>query len=170
MLAIGGAVAGIVALVLTAPFVGEETIVEVSYDRLLAGAIVPGEAMASVEGLELQLVSALDPGDEAFGFYQPQPGHRLIVFSFLITNRRDEAGDLPSAYIEAGDFALDDGTGDERGPLVAVIDRLAPPVQLDPGYTAPADVVFEVPMGRTPLEISFNQGAFFSDTAVFRFR
>jgi hypothetical protein len=165
-LVVGGAVAGIVALIIAAPFGGEERVVQVSYERLLAGDIGPREALIGVNSIDVELVSALDPADEAVAFLEPQPGYRLVLFSFLLTNDRNDGG---FARVDSGDFQMADPADDNRGPLLGVIGRRSRPVNLAEDETVEADIVFEVPEGMMPLEVSFG-GGFFADTAVYEFR
>ena len=169
LLVVGGLVAGIVALIVSAPFQREERIVDVSYTRLLAGDLGPGEAVVRVNSVEVQLMSALDPADDAFSFYAPQPGQRLVLFSLLLTNVQDSSDPSPYIAVLGDDFQLADASGNDQDPLLAVIDRRAPPARIDPGETVTVDIVFEVPVGIRPSELSFDRGGFLSDTGIFRF-
>jgi hypothetical protein len=164
-LVVAGAIAGVVALIVTAPFGGEERVVRVSYQRLLDGEIEPGETLVEVNATELELVAALDPADDAVAFIEPMPGYRLVLFSFLLTNDRRSG----VAVIGTDDFELADGDDGSRDPLLGVIGRRSQPIVLDAGETAGADLIFEVPEGVMPEQVSFGGGAF-SDTAVFEFR
>jgi len=165
-LVIGAAVAGIVALIIAAPFGGEERVVQVSYTRLLEGDIGPREARIEVNSIEVELVAALDPADEAVAFLEPQPGYRLVLFSFLLTNDRSDSG---YTRVASGDFQMADAAGGNRDPLLAVIGRRSRPVDLAEDETVDADIIFEVPEGTVPFEVSFG-GGFLADTAVYEFR
>lgn len=170
VLVIGGLVAGLVALIVTVPFAGEERVVEVSYSRLVNGEVVPGETRLIIDDIEIELMSALDPASDAVAFLAPQPGHRLVLFSFLVTVVRDESRATSRGnIIYATDFQLAYGVGGNRDPVLAVVARRSPPVQIAVGQPVIADVVFEVPEGILPIEVSFDRG-FFSDSAVYRFR
>jgi hypothetical protein len=89
-----------------------------------------------------------------------------VLFSFLLTNT---AGGDEYRYLSSGDFQLADSADGARDPLLAVIGRRAPPVRIREDETLGADLVFEVPEGSAPAEVSFDQG-FLSDKATFRFR
>jgi hypothetical protein len=113
----GAAVAGVVALILLIPWTGEEQVVEVSYDRVLAGDLAFGEAAFEVNLVKVELLSALDPADEALSFYSTPPGERLVLFSLLLTNEKPPGSDGPGEgapwrTVWADDFQLGDGAGD----------------------------------------------------------
>ncbi|MEX1254211.1 MAG: DUF4389 domain-containing protein [Dehalococcoidia bacterium] len=167
LLVVSGLVAGIVALILAVPWTGEEHVVDVSYTRLAEGTLGPGEALVRVNSVEVQLLSALDPADDAFSFYAPRPGSRLVLFSFLLTNVQD-SGDAPYISISGDDFQLAVATADASDPLLAVINRRAPPVRVDRGETVTAEMVFEVPGGFRPSEVSFGRRGFLGDIGIFR--
>jgi hypothetical protein len=169
-LAVGGLVAGLVALIVTAPYGGEEKVVDVSYSRLVDGELARGEAELEVNLVAVELVDAIDPANEAFGLYEPQPGYKLVLFSFFLTNQGDTSSDNPYRSVWGDDFRLDVGSDELRYPLIAVVDRLAPPVRLAPGERVAADVVFEVPASARPAELLFDRKGFFSDVGIFRFR
>jgi hypothetical protein len=165
-LAIGGLVAGIVSLFVFVPFGGEERVLRVSYERLLAGEVAPGDTLVEVNGIGVELLSAIDPADDIVGLIAPDPGYRFVLFSILLTNNK-ASGQQATVY--AGDFSLADRDDDDRYPVLAVVDRRSPPISFVDGQTLLADVVFEVPAVLDPLELSFDQG-FLSDAAVFDFR
>ncbi len=164
-LVIAGLVAGFVAVIIAAPFGGEERVVQVSYNRLLAGEIGPRETHVEVDSVQVELISALDPADDAIAIILPQPGHRLVLFSFLLTNDRDDGLRIT---IQGDHFQLADPADGARGPLLAVIGRRSPPVSIAEGQTVAADVVFEVPVGTLPSSVSFDRGLF-GDSAVYEF-
>lgn len=164
-LVIAGLVAGIVALIIAAPFGGEERVVQVSYNRLVNGELALGETLVKVNDIEIELISALDPADDAIAMILPQPGHRLVLFSFLLTNIRDDGSWIT---IQGDHFQLADPADGTRDPLLAVIGRRSPPVSIAEGQTVAADVVFEVPEGTLPSSVSFERGLF-SDSAVYEF-
>jgi hypothetical protein len=89
-----------------------------------------------------------------------------VLFSFLLTSDRNDGG---FARVDSGDFQMADPADDNRGPLLGVIGRRSRPVNLAEDETVEADIVFEVPEGMMPLEVSFG-GGFFADTAVYEFR
>ena len=165
-LVIGGLVAGIVALIIVTPFGGEERVVQVSYDRLLGGDIGPRETFVEVNSVGIELVAALDPADEAIAFLEPLPGHRLVLFSFLLTNGRT---DSRYTVVGSGDFQMADADDGSRDPLLGVIGRRSQPIRIEEGETVDADLIFEVPEGVIPDEVSFGPG-FFGDTVVYEFR
>ena len=171
LLVAGGLIAGLVALVVTTPFGGESRVVEVSYARLVDGELAPGETFVKVGSVGVELVGALDPADDAASFFGPRPGHRLVLFSFRLTNLNSFRNEDANIYVSGNDFHLSAARDDSREPLIAVIGRRAPPVLIEPLQTVAADVVFEVPVGSRPSEVSFDRSSLFSSNNVhYRFR
>jgi hypothetical protein len=166
--AVAGMVAGIVACAVFVPWTGETKEVEVSYARVTGAGLAPGEASITISAIQIDLVSALDPADDTLTLYPPRPGHRLVLFRLFVTGQRGDFDD--AAYFFGDDFQLNTGGDDDIDALLAVAGRRAPPVELPPGDTMPVEVVFEVPVGLDPAELTFREGGFLSDTGIFRFR
>jgi hypothetical protein len=170
VLGISAAVAGIVALIIFVPWGGEDKVVDVSYAQVVDGELPFGAAVLEVNQVEVELLSALDPADEGLSFYAPPPGSRLVLFSLLLTNHEGEDSETPWRFIGGSDFQLSDSIDDDQDPILAVIEGRAPPVRVNSGQTVTVDVVFNVPEGEQPLELSFDRdGGLLTDTGIFRF-
>ena len=76
---------------------------------------------------------------------------------------------VDDSTIFANDFQTADASLAERDPILAIIGRRPPPVRVSLHETVKVDVVFEVPEGLRPDEISYG-GGFLTDTAVYKFR
>ncbi len=167
VLATGGIVAGIVVAVIFS--LGEDVVTDVSYERLVAGEVRAGEAVVEVNGWKLELVDGLDPANEVVGLLQPLPGHRLVIFTFFITNVSDNS-DRTVGFLHRNDFDMVDAMMQERAPLLVVVGRRSTPERVRPHETVRVDAVFEVGTGTRPESVSFGGGGPFLDTAVFEFR
>ena len=168
VLAIAGLVAGVVSLIVFVSWGGEDRVVQVSYSRLLDGEIRPGETFIRVNSIDVELVSAVDPADDSVALIEPLPGHRLVLFTFVLTNVNDDSDAVPKT-IFGNDFQTVDSIEAERDPILAIVGRRPPPVGLRLHETVRVDVVFELPRGMRPDEVSYG-GGFLSDTAVYEFR
>lgn len=165
-------VLAVVALIVSEPWAVEEEIVQVSYSRLLAGEIVPGETGANVGAAYIELISALDPADEAIELIQPLPGHRLVVFTFTLTNtRRSSSGSFSDrdewVTVFGDDFKTVDPATSRRAPILVIVGRRAPPVAILPGETALVEVAFEVTAGEQPEEVSYGRRGPFGEIVVY---
>ncbi len=162
------AVAGCVALIVVAP--GQDRIVrEVSYARVLEGQLGYGETQIEVGPALIELVDATDPADELVPLIQPAPGHRLVQFSLFVTSLSNSDEGL---YLSGRDFDLTDAAGDDRDPALTLFDEQSLPVELSRGEMVIVDVVFALPLGVIPHELSFRpffDFLFGADEAVYRF-
>jgi hypothetical protein len=161
------ATAGVIALttVVIIFFQPGEKVVEVSYERLLAGEASSVETRVSTDVVTVELAAAADPADELLPFLVPQAGYRLIVFAVLVEN--DGRNDL---RIREGDFRLRDREDESQDPLLVLVDGRVAPVSLKKGGFSVVDLVFELPQGVDPAELRYDLGRIEADTIVYKFR
>jgi len=173
LLVTGGAVSLIATLVILTP---GDVMVEVSYERLLTGELVPGETHLQVDSAEdqfeseaatgtVELTAAADPADELVPLLVPQLGYRLVQFELTMENQSyDELEHDQSS------FRLKDEDGDSHRPVLAVVGGRIQGWEVDQGEAALAVIVFELPEGVDPLEFRFNIGHHVHRTVIYRFR
>ena len=111
-------IASVTTFALNVDFGGEEHIRQISYSRLLDGDVGPGETFISVNLVEVNLISALDPADELVELIEPRLGHRLVLFTFFLTNL---GSTRESVFID--DFQLSYADETDKDPLLAVAGR-----------------------------------------------
>ena len=132
----------------------QHIVTQVSYDRLVAGQMAPGEGRAVVHSGVVDLVGATDPGDEQYAFLDVTPGARLIEFELTMMNTRGARAGNP---IRTSRFRLRDTVGEEQEALLAVIDgsEIAP-AEIESGEFATVRVLFELAGGRNPAELQYD--------------
>lgn len=149
------AIAGFIALVIVAvPWRGEEHTIHVSYQRLVDEGMSFQEASLEVNGVGLDLLSAVDPADETLSLITPLPGHRLVTFSFFLTSHK-RSNELAPVFARDFDLRL---AGSDKDPVLAIVGRRSSPVVLYPGDSVEATVVFELPVGVVPESLLFRRG------------
>jgi hypothetical protein len=140
----GGAIAGGVVAVLV---VGEETQVQLSYQSLQSGTPAPTTEMRDVM---VTLLSATDPLLDGETLLEPDPGNRLVMFSFRMAN--DSWRDVK---IRESDFKLRDEDGKERKPELVTVAGHAAPQEVQRHEAVTMKAVFELPEGVAPAELKF---------------
>jgi len=149
MLAFGGVIAGLVTIAIVG--IGEHPSTEVSYERLLAGEVRPGETRLRVNSAVVELAGATDPADELYPFLEANAGHRLVEFALAIENVRPTSG--PDLRRDC--FTLKDTEGHSHDSLLVVIDGRIPPTRIDKHDVADAGLLFELPLEVRPLELRY---------------
>jgi hypothetical protein len=145
LVVIGALIGGIAALIAVP---GQTDEAEVRYESLLDGE--PSD-VAEVGGVAVRLVSAEDPYEFRDDLYVPEPGERFLVFYLEIENGRGYG-----LRISGGDFSLKDTDGDSRDPFLVTLAGARPPRTLVEGGTGDAVVMFEVPRGADPAELTYS--------------
>jgi len=173
VLAAGGVIGSLAALVILAP--GDVT-AEVSYERLLAGELLPGETRVQVEGTEdgfweeqgtgtVELTAAADPTDDLAPLLVPRTGHRFVEFELAVENQSYHSLD-----IEESNFRLKDEDDDNHRAVLVVVDGRIPPLEIDEGESATVGLFFELPVGLDPTELLFNMVHHVHRHVVYKFR
>jgi hypothetical protein len=155
-------VGGISALV---AWPGETKEVTVSYQQLL---LAEPSRSAEVSDVEAMLLVAEDPYVSDEGLFQPQVGHRFVLFSLLLYNRRDGPGDL-AALVEEGDFSLKDSLGEGHDPMLVTVAGRKPPVRVREAGRADVWMMFEVDEEAQPTELKYNPSFGFKQRVKFTF-
>ena len=173
VLAVGSLIGFFAALVILRP---GDVATEVSYERLLAGELRPGETRVQVDSAEdqfeseaetgtVELTAAADPADELVPLLVPQAGYRFIQFELVMENESYQA--LES---DQSSFRLKDEDGDSHRPVLAVVGGRITPWEVDEGESASAIVLFELPEGIDPAELRFNVGHHVHRSVIYEFR
>ena len=149
ILATGGAVAGLVIFFAT---VGERVTVEVSYNELLAGQVVPEETRATTTSAALELIGAADPADGQFPFLAPRSGHHFVEIDFTLENVRPTS----QPAIQASCFSIESTSGDGQEALMLVVNGRLSGVHLARYETAEALTLFELPDAERPTEFRYS--------------
>ena len=155
-------VGGISALV---AWPGQTEEVTVSYQQLLQGE--PSGAV-EVSDVEVKLLDAEDPYVFAEGLYQPQMGHRFVLFRLLLHNRRDGPGDL-GVRVEEEDFHLKDSLGGGHNPVLVTVDGRESPGEVRKGKEGDVWGMFEVDEDARPTELRYNLSFGFKQRVKFTF-
>ena len=139
-------VGGIVSLIVFAGFSNEER-VSVPYQELITGQdidtqVVMNDVLVTLPGASDQLFS---PFDEIFF---PQEDHRLVVFTVIMENFRDD-----DISFHRRDVELKDTGGDWHRPFLFLINGRTDGVRLAQGDGTGAFVIFEIPDGEDPAEL-----------------
>ncbi len=142
-----------------------EQIVQVSYERLLAGDVDPVETRATTNSLAVELTAAADPADERLPLLAPRAGDRFVLLSLRVQN-----GSRHDLRIREGDYRLKDREGDGHDSLLVVADGRIAPVWLRKGEFAVVDLVFELPQGVDPAELRCNLARIEADSVVYQFQ
>jgi hypothetical protein len=171
------AVAGVTGLLATeAILVPGDVTAEVSYERLLAGELTPGETRVQVEGTEdpfwdeqgtgtVELSAAADPADGLAPLLVPLPGYRFVEFELVVENQS-----YNGLEIEESNFRLKDDDGDSHRAVLVVVDGRSPPLEIDEGESATASLFFEFPEGLGPTELRFNLEHHVHRSVIYEFR
>lgn len=150
-------VAGITALIVVP---GKTETVTVSYSGLLQQQPSTEAVLSSVGATVL---GAQDPYRFADGLYQAEPGKRFVLFRVGIDNGRS-AG----LRVSEGDFSLRDSRGDTHGPFLVTLAGLEPPRTIKGGAAVEGVVVFEVPLGADPVQLTFKPESGFKPKIEFK--
>ncbi|MCH7511153.1 MAG: hypothetical protein IIB19_02190 [Chloroflexi bacterium] len=134
-------------------------VVQISYEKLLAGEIQPAETHASLGWAETQLLRAVDPADRPHVTVRVDPDQRLVQFDLLITHFDDT--DIRS--IHAGKFELMDETGAVYRPIHLAVDGV--PVEsvqhLEEDEPTEVTIVFQLPVESDPGELRYDAVDYF---------
>jgi hypothetical protein len=155
----GGAVAGIVTLALIA---GDELEVQVNYASLQDGGPA---TMVEIGDVMVALTSASDPLSRDETLLEPDPGTRLVMFEFSVTNdgRRD-------VEIQRSDFKLKDEEEENHDPELVLVAGHPAPQDVEEDRRATVAIVFEVPEGVEPAELKYSPGIGFRNSVKYVFR
>ncbi len=173
VLAVGGAIALLAALAIFAP---GDVAAEVSYERLLAGELSPGETRIQVEATEdpfwdeqgtgtVELTAAADPADDLVPLLAPQTGYRFVEFELVIEDQSYNA-----LYIDESNFRLKDEEGDGHRAVLVLVDGRIPPLEIDEGESATASLFFELPNDLNPEELRFDLEHHVHRSVIYKFR
>jgi len=173
LLAVGAVVGFFAALVILR--LGD-VVTDVSYERLLAGELRPGETRVQVDSAEdqlertpttgwVELAGAVDPADELQPLFVPAPGYRLVQFELRMKNESYDA-----LWSDQSGFHVKDDDGRDHGDLVAVVDGRVAPWRVQRGETASAIVLFEIPDDTNPAELRFDIGHHVHRSVIYKFR
>jgi len=138
---------GIAAAVAVALLVGGETEVQVSYQGLQAGR--PANTV-EIGNVTVALTSVSDPLSEDETLLEPDPGRRLVMFGFSVTN--DGAWDIK---IEGSDFKLWDREGDKHKSELVLVAGHAAPRDVERDDRGTVRVIFQLPEGVAPAELKY---------------
>ncbi len=172
VLAVGGVIGFLAAIAILRP---GDVVAEVSYERLLAGELRPGETLVQVDSAEddfdynetgtVELTAAADPADELVPLLRPLPGYRFVQFELVMVNESYDALD-----IDESDFRLKDEDGDSRRAVLVVVHGRIPPLEIHEGESATASLFFELPQGRDPTELRFNMEHHVHRSVIYKLR
>ena len=162
VLAVGSVVGLFAALVILR---AGDVVADVSYERLLAGELRPGETRVSVDSVTVELTSAADPADELVPFLVAQPGYRFVFLEVVIENERDSV-----MALRASDFWLKDDDGKGHDAYLVIIGGRIPPIGVVEDGLIDADLIFELPRGVDPAELRYDPEPFVLGTVVYEFR
>jgi Domain of unknown function (DUF4389) len=144
--------AGFVAMIVAAVIVGRQTVrVTVPYDDLTAGRVSSDETLVKARGVDVSLVNALDPADDAFSLLTAQDDKRLVAFWFELDN---ESGHTRRVW--DSDFALKDSDGKWHNPLLAVAGGRPTPVKFGDDTLIEAVILFEIGDDAKPEELRYS--------------
>lgn len=155
----GGAIAGSVVAVLV---VGEETEVQVSYQRLQAERPAP---TAEIGDVRVTLLSASDPLSAEETLLEPAPGNRLVMFNFSMVNDSRQG-----VKIRESDFKLRDEEGKKHEPELVTVAGHAATQEVAEDESATVMAVFELPEGAAPAELKYGPSFAFRKTVKYVFR
>lgn len=134
-------------------------VVQISYERLLAGEIQPAETHASLGWAETQLLRAVDPADRPDVTVRVDPDQRLVQFDLLVTH----FDDTDITYINAGAFELIDETEAVYRPIHLAVDGV--PVEsvqhLEEDEPTEVIIVFQLPVESDPGELRYDAVDYF---------
>lgn len=172
VLAVGGVIGLAAAIAILRP---GDVVAEVSYERLLAGELRPGETLVQVDSAEddfdccktgtVELTAAADPADELGPLLRPLPRYRFVQFELVIVNESYDALDF-----DQSDFRLKDEAGDSHRAVLVVVHGRIPPLEIHEGESATASLLFELPQGVDPTELRFNMDHHVHRSVIYKFR
>ena len=135
-------------------FVGQEIRRDVSYERLLTGAVTTEEASVSVASGVVQLAAAHDPADATFApLLRPDPGNRLLELELIIENQRHPGEEI---VVRTSSFSLRDADGARHEPVIALVEGKVSPAEIASGATGTVRLIFEVPQAVEPTELRYD--------------
>jgi hypothetical protein len=115
---------------------------DVNYTTLTQGQ---SSQVIDVSNIRVTLLSAKDPYDFPGSLYKPADGKRFVQITAKVENQR-----IANLSIGESDFQLDGAT-----PLFASLGGHVPPQSLLPGRTGSVVLIFEVPNGTQPRELTY---------------
>ena len=143
--------AGLVALAVTAVFIGRETTrIDVSYADLMAGRIVSSETTVDMWGMHVTLTGAADPAEDGFPLLVPKEDKRLVSFRLELDNEKGR-----SKKVRQSDFRLRDSDGKWHDPLLAIAGGRVTPVKIGKDTSAEAVILFEIGEDARPEELRY---------------
>ena len=98
-----------------------------------------------MSNIRITLLSAKDPYDFPGSLYKPEDGMRFVQLTAQVENQR-----IGNLSIGESDFQLDGAT-----PLFAILGGHVPPRFLLPGRIGSVVLIFEIPNGTQPRELSY---------------
>jgi hypothetical protein len=143
--------AGMVALFVAAFFLGRETVrVTVSYNDLTAGHVSSEETKVDVRNMDISLISAMDPADEAFNLVLGAGQNKhLVAFRLRLSNNA-----RISRTVRESDFELKDSDGKWHDPELAVASGRVMPVKFKKSAIQ-ATVIFEIGDDARPAQLKY---------------
>ena len=162
-LLMAGAIGGIVALALFAS--SDRTVVEVSYQDLLAGRTIPLETTIIGDSVVISLNGAEDPADATVPFLAPKLGHHFVRFQMSVTDEKRS-----HLVFDDLDFDLKDSAGKHHRPFLTLVNGRTLPMSIDTGDTGMIELVFELPDDRIPAELKYHGRGRFLRPVVYKFR
>lgn len=140
-----GAIGGLAAV---AAIPGETQEVRVRYEDLLDGA--PSRT-GVISDTALTITSAQDPYRFQDDLLAPAAGERFVLFRLDVENRS-----VLALTVSQSDFRLRDSLGGRHDPVLLTVAGLTTPARVFEGRRAPVAVLFEVPDGSDPVELTYS--------------
>jgi len=144
--------AGMVALFAAAFFLGRETVrVTVFYNDLTAGHVSSEETKVDVRNMDISLISAMDPADEAFNLVLGAGQNKhLVAFRLRLSNNA-----RITRTVRESDFELKDSNGKRHDPLLVIAGGRPTPVKFKDGTSIEATLIFEIGDRVQPEELRY---------------
>ncbi|MEO8458426.1 MAG: DUF4389 domain-containing protein [Chloroflexota bacterium] len=132
-------VVGVVAIITS---ITSSVSTDVNYATLSDGQ---PSATIDVSNVDVRLLQANDNYDFPGGLYSPDRGYRFVEFTVEMTDRK-----LANLIIDTSDFHLNG-----EAAFFASVQGSPPPRYFPPGYTGQTLVVFQLPTGVRPTDLTF---------------
>jgi len=160
---IAAAIGGITALVIYVVRNSEQE-VSVSYQRLVSGDVLPGEAAVLGDSVGISLDRARDPADASVPFLQPGEGKRFVGFEMTVQDVKRR-----SLRIDDLDFWLDDSLSKEHAPFLVLVNKRTVPEKVSNGEVAKVELIFELDSNAVPTKLHYDTESRFLKTLVYTF-